>query len=85
MWILAIIFILAGGGLFYASLNVKRKLQVISGVETSHVADLQKVYREVTKEIGNILLNRSRRSKESSAAIGPTNRRSLRSLVSTTL
>ena len=53
MWILAIILILAGGGLFYASRNVQKRLEAMAGVETSQIADLQKLYTEVTKEIGN--------------------------------
>jgi hypothetical protein len=52
MWILAIILILAGGGLFYTSRNVQKRLEAMAGVETSQIADLQKLYTEVTKEIG---------------------------------
>jgi hypothetical protein len=53
MWILTIILILVGGGLVYASRNVKKKLETMAGVETSQIADLQKRYTEVTKEIGS--------------------------------
>src|SRR5215472_7473106 len=52
MWVLTILLMLAGGGLFYASLNARKKLDAMAGVETSTIAGLQKLHGEVAKEIG---------------------------------
>jgi E3 Ubiquitin ligase len=52
MWVFTILLILAGGGLFYASLNARRKLNAIADVDTSTIADLQQLHGGVAKEIG---------------------------------
>jgi hypothetical protein len=52
MWVFTILLILAGGGLLYASLNARRKLDAMANVATSTVAELQQLHGEVAKAIG---------------------------------
>jgi len=52
MWVLTILLMLVGGGLFYASLKARNKLDAMAGVDTSTIAGLQQLHGAVAKEIG---------------------------------